>query len=159
MSVPGSGGWACITILLIKWTDMISTHMCKNIEKEIQPGRAKSTTTTYLEDLHLPLPLPSLLLCTQFCKIWVIIGALLAKVLRTCLQLAHSDLGLRGRIRVVNSEREKEIQERQPGDLGPETICCSAYTWTNIPWSNAIQRNYKGLKLTASSAGGANYEQ
>ena len=27
--------------------------------------------------------------------------------------------------------------------------CCSAGTWTNVSLSNKIQRNYKGLKITA----------
>ena len=119
---------------------MISMHMCKNIEKEIQPGRAKSMTTTCLEALHLPPALPSPLLCTQFWKTWGTIGALLAKVPRTCLQLAHSDLGLRGRIRVVNSERERDPRETA-WDLGPETLCCNACTWTNFSSSNETQRN------------------
>ena len=34
-------------------------------------------------------------------------------------------------------------------DMGPETLCCCACTWTNILSSNKIQRNYKGLKITA----------
>ena len=39
---------------------------------------------------------------------------------------------------------------RQCSDrLGPGTLCCSACTWTNVSWSNRIQRNYKGLKITA----------
>ena len=33
--------------------------------------------------------------------------------------------------------------------LGPGTLCCSACTWTNISLSNKIQRNYKGLIITA----------
>ena len=33
--------------------------------------------------------------------------------------------------------------------LGPGTLCCSAYTWTNISLRNRIQRNYKELKITA----------
>ena len=33
--------------------------------------------------------------------------------------------------------------------LGPETLCCSACSWTNVSWSNKIQRNYKGLTITA----------
>ena len=27
--------------------------------------------------------------------------------------------------------------------------CCSAYSWTNVSLSNKIQKNYKGLKITA----------
>ena len=38
-------------------------------------------------------------------------------------------------------------------DLGPGTLCCSAYTWTNVLWNNKIQRNYKGLKRTACTCG------
>ena len=34
-------------------------------------------------------------------------------------------------------------------DLGPGTLCCSACTRTKISSSNRIQRNYKGLKITA----------
>ena len=30
--------------------------------------------------------------------------------------------------------------------LGPRTLCCSAWTWTNVSLSNQLQRNYKGLK-------------
>ena len=32
---------------------------------------------------------------------------------------------------------------------GPGTHCRSACTWTNIFFSNKMQRNYKGLKVTA----------
>ena len=34
-------------------------------------------------------------------------------------------------------------------NLGSGTVCCSAGTWTNVSSSNKIQRNYKGLKITA----------
>ena len=33
--------------------------------------------------------------------------------------------------------------------LGPGTLCCSTCTWTNTSLSNRMQRNYKGLKITA----------
>ena len=36
--------------------------------------------------------------------------------------------------------------------MGPGTLCCSdcsACTWTNISWSNEIQRHSKGLKISA----------
>ena len=33
--------------------------------------------------------------------------------------------------------------------LGPRTLGCSAHTWTNVSLSNRMQRNYKGLKITA----------
>ena len=32
---------------------------------------------------------------------------------------------------------------------GPGALCCSAYTWTHVSSSNKIQRNYRGLKITA----------
>ena len=32
--------------------------------------------------------------------------------------------------------------------LGPGTLCCSTYTWTNVSSSNKIQRKYKELKMT-----------
>ena len=34
-------------------------------------------------------------------------------------------------------------------DLGPRILHCSACTWTNISQNNKIQRNIKGLKITA----------
>ena len=37
-------------------------------------------------------------------------------------------------------------------DLGLGILCFSACTWTNISCSNKIQRNYKGLKITESTA-------
>lgn len=33
-------------------------------------------------------------------------------------------------------------------DLGPGTLCCSAYTWMEVSSSNKMQRHYKGLKIT-----------
>ena len=45
-------------------------------------------------------------------------------------------------------------------DLGPETLCCRACTWTNVSSSKKIQRNYKGLKITVCMhTFGANYGQ
>ena len=35
----------------------------------------------------------------------------------------------------------------------PGTLCCSAWTWTNISSSNKIQRNCKGLKIAACASG------
>ena len=34
-------------------------------------------------------------------------------------------------------------------DLGPGALCYRACIWTNISLSNKIQKNYKGLKITA----------
>ena len=47
--------------------------------------------------------------------------------------------------RVGCGVREKK---RKWARLGPVTLCCSACTWTNVSWSNKIQINYKGLKIT-----------
>ena len=33
------------------------------------------------------------------------------------------------------------------GDLGPETVCCCACTWTDVSLGDKIQRNCKGLKI------------
>ena len=33
--------------------------------------------------------------------------------------------------------------------LGPGTLYCSAWTWTNESFSKRVQRNWKGLKITA----------
>ena len=43
------------------------------------------------------------------------------------------------------SEDTEEFWDR----LGPETFCCSACSWTSVSCSNKIQRNYKGLTITA----------
>nr|XP_030719679.1 uncharacterized protein LOC115857032 [Globicephala melas] len=37
---------------------------------------------------------------------------------------------------------------------GTWTLGCSAYTWTNVSWSNKIRRNYKGLKPLCSHSWG-----
>ena len=52
-------------------------------------------------------------------------------------------------------DKAKERRAKPKGSLpsqdrlGPGTLCCSACTWTNISLGNKIQRNYKGLKITA----------
>ena len=41
------------------------------------------------------------------------------------------------------------VKVRQAGTWDPLLHCCNACTWKNVPQSNKIQRNYKGLKITA----------
>ena len=51
----------------------------------------------------------------------------------------------------VHQEKVSSPYLRNKGveSLGPGTHCCSACSWTNIFFSDKIQRNYKGLKITA----------
>ena len=51
-------------------------------------------------------------------------------------------------------EKRQNLREGPPHpetgwDLGPWTLYCSVCTWTNASSRNKIQRNYKGLKITA----------
>ena len=48
---------------------------------------------------------------------------------------------------VVGSRTTGELETGW--DLGLGILCFSACTWTKISCSNKIQRNYKGLKITA----------
>ena len=42
-----------------------------------------------------------------------------------------------------------KLKVRQAGTWDPLLQCCNACTWTNVSLSNKIQRNHKGLKITA----------
>ena len=43
--------------------------------------------------------------------------------------------------------RQQQPAFSAPSEMGPGTLGCSAWSWTNISFGNKIQRNYKGLKI------------
>lgn len=81
---------------------MIFAHICRTIEKEIWPERPRGSSSS---PVFTPIPIYTILQDLGDNRHHF----LLAKVLGFHLKLAHSDLGLWGRKRVVNiGERAKK---------------------------------------------------